>query len=114
MSNCIPPSTLQHLAFEIRKVNRDNGFELVFREDWELEGNNRLIPEKVALIHSEVSEALEAYRHNDRENFLEECADAVIRILSLVGGLTDDFDKVLLDKLEVNRGRGHKHGGKRC
>lgn len=44
---------------------------------WEEE---RPIPELLCLIHSEVSEALEAYRNNDDVNFREELADVAIRL----------------------------------
>ncbi|KKK83645.1 hypothetical protein LCGC14_2791300, partial [marine sediment metagenome] len=71
------------------------------------------VPAILALIHSEVSEALEAFRKNDAENFLEEMADVLIRVLDCAGGLTDDFDTIVRAKLETNRQRGYRHGGKR-
>lgn len=66
----------------------------------------------MALIHSEVSEALEAVRHRDRPNFDEELADTVIRVLSVAYGLGTDLDAVVAEKLAKNRTRGLHHGGK--
>ena len=49
------------------------------------------IPAVLALVHSEVSEALEAFRIDDKENFIEELADVVIRVLDLSEGLEMDI-----------------------
>ena len=64
----------------------------------------RTIPELLVLIHSEVSEALEAYRNNDRANYREELADILIRLL--------DLEQELILKHAANIDRPHKHGGK--
>lgn len=66
------------------------------------------VPEKVALIHSEVSEAFEAYRHNNlegKDGFNEELADVVLRILHLAGVCGVDLEKEILKKLQYNEGR---------
>lgn len=64
----------------------------------------------LALIHSEVSEALEADRKCDQENFEEELADVCIRIFDLCGLKGIDLEKNINDKMEVNRDRPYKHG----
>jgi len=66
----------------------------------------------LALIHSEVSEALEADRKGDSENFKEELADVCIRIFDLCGARDIDLEAAILDKMEKNKGRSYKHGGK--
>ncbi|WP_430508365.1 MazG nucleotide pyrophosphohydrolase domain-containing protein [Rossellomorea marisflavi] len=66
----------------------------------------------LALIHSEVSEALEADRKGDQENFEEELADVVIRILDLCGSREIDLEEAIYKKMEKNKGRTYKHGGK--
>lgn len=68
---------------------------------------------EVALIHSEVSEALEDFRKGDREHFSEEIADVVIRCLDLCGGMGIDLDAAVAAKLAKNRQRGFRHGGKK-
>lgn len=64
----------------------------------------------IALIHSELSEALEADRHGDSEHVAEELADAVIRICDLCGGLGIDLERAISKKTEANRGRPRLHG----
>lgn len=102
--------TLQELAVEIRDINRANGWNTTKTEEW---SDTYKVPAILALIHSEASEALEAFRKDDGENFVEEMADVLIRVLDCVGAFTDDFDEVVRAKLEKNRQRGFRHGGKR-
>lgn len=64
----------------------------------------------IALIHSELSEALEADRKNDKANFAEELADVVIRIADLCGGLNIDLERAIIDKMKINAKRPYKHG----
>jgi hypothetical protein len=81
--------------------------------------------EKLCLIHSEVSEALEEVRggkpfdqvvvdmtSNKPTGFPTELADTVIRILDLAEACGFDIESVIMLKLEYNRTRGHRHGGK--
>lgn len=66
----------------------------------------------LALIHSEVSEALEADRIGDDENFAEELADVVIRVFDLCGFMNIDLGTEIDKKMAKNRLRPHMHGGK--
>lgn len=66
----------------------------------------------LALVHSEVSEALEADRKSDMKNFEEELADVCIRIFDLCGHKGIDLEAAILHKMERNKGRSYKHGGK--
>lgn len=102
---------LNELAAEIVEINRANGWNVTQPGDWEKEYK---IPALIALIHSESSEALEAFRTNDPANFREEMADVLIRVLDCVGGLGIDMDSEVRSKLEKNKTRGFRHGGKRC
>lgn len=72
-----------------------------------------VVPAKLALVHSEVSEALEAFRVYDREGFAEELADIILRLASLAHGLDIDLDEAVEQKLARNAEREYKHGGKR-
>lgn len=103
------------LMAEIARINETTGW-------YELE---RSFPEDVALIHSEASEALEAYRdgHEPGEEAHEpggkpvgipsELADIVIRVLDLCHRHKIDIDRVVREKIAYNSTRGHRHGGKR-
>lgn len=66
----------------------------------------------LALIHAEVSEALEADRKHDHDNFVEELADVCIRIFDLCGSMNIDLEKAIKQKMEYNKSRTYKHGGK--
>jgi len=68
-----------------------------------------LVAEKLCLIHSEVSEAMEGARKNLQDDKLPhrkmievELADTVIRILDLSGALELDLANAIFEKLEYN------------
>ena len=66
------------------------------------------VSEKIALIHSEVSEAYAAYRHKNIKNkdgFEEELGDIIIRTLHLCGVLNIDIEEVIRKKIEHNKKR---------
>ena len=67
---------------------------------------------KLALVHSEVSEALEAFRKDlmddhlpERKGMEVEMADAVIRILDLAGALHLDVFGAAMEKIRYNATR---------
>lgn len=66
------------------------------------------IAEKMVLIHSEISEAYEGYRHqniNGPGGLHEELGDAMQRILHLCGVLGIDIEQAILKKIESNKTR---------
>ena len=79
------------------------------------------LPEKLCLIHSEVSEALECYRNGTEDSFegkpvgvASELADVVIRVADLCGALGIDLESVVEAKHAYNKTRTHRHGGRRA
>ena len=97
------------------------------------------IGEKLMLVVSELSEALEADRHGRRmkvgiggvmgwvseedfvkhfkkhvkDTFEDELADAIIRIAHLSARLGIDLETHVLAKMRYNKSRQQKHGGKK-
>lgn len=99
------------------------------------------VPEKLMLVVTELSEAMEAFRHLKQplldvltlgidhssregytasdeqkhylENFKEELADAAIRLFDLAGSLGIDLEEEINMKMRKNEGRPPKHG-KEC
>lgn len=84
---------------------------------------------KLALITTEVTEAIEEIRHNHAitetyylntepednpkpEGVPSELADVVIRCLSLAGEIGLDLGAIIVEKLAYNETRAQKHGGK--
>ena len=64
----------------------------------------------IALIHSELSEALEADREGDWDMVCEEFADVLIRLFDTAGEYRIDLDKAVERKMKINAGRQRKHG----
>ena len=74
--------------------------------------DNRIVPTKLCLIHSEISEAMEGHRKGAQDDKLPhrpaievELADALIRIYDLAGALELDLGGALAEKMEFNRNR---------
>ena len=69
------------------------------------------VGEKFALLHSEISEAYEAYRKKNiggKHGLAEELGDALQRILHLCGIFGIDIEEEILNKLAYNKTREWK------
>lgn len=82
--------------------------------------NERNTGEMIALMHSELSEALEAVRHNNPPDdkipefsgLEAELADCIIRIMDLAPAMNLRIAEAIIAKMKYNNGRAFKHGGK--
>lgn len=100
-------NNLQKRTYQIAK---DHGW-------WEGEQNKA---EKIALAHSELSEALEYLRHNNPlsdhipefSGVEEELADLVIRVMDMSQAYGYRVAEAILAKTNFNEDRPYKHGKK--
>ena len=116
---------------EERSANNDRNYEVArqIHENAVEHGwwdEKRGFPEIIALIHSEVSEALEEYRNGrlptevytgnggKPEGIPIELADVIIRIFDYCGYAGIDIDAAITQKHEFNKTRPYRHGGKKC
>lgn len=119
---------------EVHRLAVEKGWHERPMRDAQGHVNVDAVAAKLALIHSEVSEALEALRDSPNaprhlgmpadlaafavapsgkpEGFEVELADAVIRILDLAESLGLDIESAMKWKHEYNASRPHRHGGK--
>ena len=65
---------------------------------------------KLMLVVTEIAEAAEAVRHHDKENFEEELADTIIRLLDISSAMDIDIGAVLEKKMMANEKREPRHG----
>jgi NTP pyrophosphatase (non-canonical NTP hydrolase) len=107
--------TIKQWAQEVHQTARDKGW---------YDNGAPSIPERIALIHSEASEALECFRVGDMEarvtdagkpeGFASELADIVIRVFDLSEQLGIDIEEAIRVKASFNLRREWRHGGKKC
>ena len=85
---------------EVRALADGKGFSSNPERIWEM----------LALIHTEVSEATDAYKKGEPlEHIGEELTDAIIRILHLMSALDLDAEKLFQEKMKKNWDRPFKY-----
>lgn len=109
--------TLECLKNECKNNANEHGYLILWdKNNYEKYQNENMkilsIGDALSLCHSELSEALEAYRDNDKEHFSEEIADEFIRLFHLCGDLKIDIEKAIYEKIEKNKTRPKNHGRK--
>lgn len=106
-------ATVKYAVKSLVKVCHGDAYKNGWWTDIETgETLDRPVPEALCLVHSEISEALEAFRKNlnddkltHRDGFTVELADALIRIFDIAGGYNLDLEGALYEKLLFNRTR---------
>lgn len=106
----IDGDNLDRLAAKVFEENKERGF-------WEDISNPLKKAEKIALIHSEVSELLEGVRKPGPDEHCPEftkeeieLSDALIRILDYAGAYGVRLQAATRAKLAYNRTRPWRHG----
>jgi NTP pyrophosphatase (non-canonical NTP hydrolase) len=85
---------------QVRQMADAKGFSADPARIWEM----------LALIHTEISEATDAYKKgNPLEEVGQELSDAIIRILHLLSALDLDAEELFEHKMEVNWARPYKY-----
>jgi NTP pyrophosphatase (non-canonical NTP hydrolase) len=101
---------LDALAAVLHETAIEKGF-------WEGTISYDKIGNKLALVHSEVTEVLEAIRKNKgSEEVVEEIADVIIRLLDVYAAMRNSedlihsLDEILNKKININKERPKLHG----
>lgn len=101
---------LDALSAVLHETAREKGF-------WEGQYNHDKVGNKLALVHSEVTEILEAIRKSKgSEKVVEEMADVIIRLLDIYAAMRNEeevihsLDEVLQNKININKERQRLHG----
>ena len=101
---------LDALSALLHETAREKGF-------WDGEYTHDKVGNKLALVHSEVTEVLEAIRKNQgSEKVVEEMAAVIIRLLDIYAAMRNEeavlhsLDEVLQKKMDINKDRPKLHG----
>lgn len=103
--------TFHAIAQDVHKTAVEKGW-------WDTDRNDGEI---IALMHSELSEALEGLRHGNPpsdkipefSSVEEELADAIVRIMDYSEARGHRVAEALIAKIHYNTGRERMHGGKK-
>lgn len=106
---------LNEMSTEAQEIAKSKGWE----------DETRSFGDLIALCHSELSEALEEFRNGrgyteiyanegseKPEGIPIELADVIIRIGNMAGRYGIDLETAVRIKMDYNRTRPHRHGGK--
>jgi len=104
-SNILTEYGLDALAAMLHETAKEKGF-------WDGEYSHDKVGNKLALVHSEVTEVLEAIRKTKgSEQIVEEMADVIIRLLDVYAAMRNE-EQILhsLDEINKNKERPRLHG----
>jgi NTP pyrophosphatase (non-canonical NTP hydrolase) len=109
-NNVLTEYGLDALAAMLHETAREKGF-------WDGEYSHDKVGNKLALVHSEVTEVLEAIRKSKgSEQIVEEMADVIIRLLDVYAAMRNEeqilhsLDDILEAKVNKNKERPRLHG----
>jgi NTP pyrophosphatase (non-canonical NTP hydrolase) len=109
-NNVLTEYGLDALAAMLHETAREKGF-------WDGEYSHDKVGNKLALVHSEVTEVLEAIRKSKgSEHIVEEMADVIIRLLDVYAAMRNEekilhsLDDILEAKVNKNKERPRLHG----
>lgn len=112
MNSLMTDYGLDALSAVLHEIAVEKGF-------WDGEKSYDKIGNKLALIHSEVTEVLEAIRKDQgSEKIVEEIADTIIRLLDLYAAMRNEefvlhsLDESLHNKVNKNKERPALHGNR--
>ena len=101
---------LDALSAMLHEIAKEKGF-------WDGEYSHDKIGNKLALVHSEITEVLEAIRKSKgSESIVEEMADVIIRLLDVYAAMRNEeqvlhsLDEILEKKININKERQRLHG----
>ena len=105
-------------AIEFDAVAQEVNHIAIEKGWWEGERNEG---ELIALMHSELSEALEAIRNGNPPDdkipeftgVEAELADVIIRIMDMAAAKGYRVGEAVIAKINYNKNRAYKHGGKK-
>lgn len=103
-------TALKLIGDRIQDYKKIHDWKITRLEDW---AGNDEIPAVCMAVVAEISEAYEAFRKNDIDNFKEELADVIIRIIGLCHGMGINLATEIFKKMDKNDTRPYKNGGKR-
>ncbi len=114
LSEELTKDVINDLCDKAHQTASDHGFD------------DATVGEDIALMHSELSEALEEYRHGKSpeevyyqadsykpEGIPIELADVMIRIFHFAGKHGINLGQAVIEKMAYNEQRPYKHGGKK-
>lgn len=100
---------LNGFSYSVHQNAVDKGF-------WDENNGTNFYIKQCAMIHSEVSEVVEAIAKDQGEKIVTEMADVIIRLCDLWAGMNHDgliktsLETALNEKATYNKSRPHMHG----
>jgi NTP pyrophosphatase (non-canonical NTP hydrolase) len=96
-------------------VLEDHASEYGVSKDTIKATKDAFIAQKIALVHGELSEAIEAMRNNmygteKKSTFEDEIGDAIMRLLDIAAQMDINIEAQIAWKMDYNLSRAQKHG----